>query len=411
MRLVLTGAEDAGRCLASVAIYPVRDLFIASDRWTNIDHSLRPTFADIVYPAMTRSVKQFLEYTSFAPCEDFLEVCAGTAPAALLAARAARNSWATDIAERSIDFAKFNAALNGIQNVTFLEGDLYQPLEGRAFDRIAAHPPYVPVIKREEIYYGGGEIGEEITRRIIAELPARLKPGGRLYCRTLGTDRPGQGFEQRVRAWLGEKHSGFDVGLFVFQTLAPRLFVLEETIKKNEGREQLAQREALFAKNEVKELVTGVVVVQRHGEQRPAFTIRRTMNNTPAASVEWAMDWEAEMHKDGAAQKLLQAKPVVAPGIGITVRHVLRDGDISPVDFTLSAEHPFTTDCKVQPWMVLLLPLCDGKTTIAGLFEIAKQNGWIVPETPAEEFSRLLATMISGGFLQKEAARLPAAAG
>lgn len=400
MRLVLRGTADDSRCLASVAIYPIRDLFLASDRWTNIDHSLRPSFGDIVYPALTKSAKQFLEFTSFEPCEDFLEVCAGTAPAALLAARSAKHVWATDIAERSIDFAKFNAALNGIQNVTLLQGDLYQPLEGRTFDRIAAHPPYVPVLKPAEIYYGGGEIGEEITQRVIAELPERLKAGGRLYCRTLGTDRPGQGFEQRVRRWLGERSSDFDVGLFVFQTLAPRLFALEETVKKNGGREELAQREALFKKNDVKELVTGVVVVQRHAERRPAFTIRRTMSGTPAAAVEWAMDWEAELHRQGAAQKLLQARPAVAPGVGISVRHILRDGDISPKDFTLSVEHPFTTDCKVQPWMVLLLPRCDGKTTVKELFEIAKQNEWIAPETPVEEFCSLLGTLISGGFLE-----------
>ena len=79
-------------------------------------------FPDIVYPALTKSAKQFINYTSFEPCEDFLELCAGTAPAALLAARSAKNVWATDIAERSLDFARFNAALNGIDNVTFALG-------------------------------------------------------------------------------------------------------------------------------------------------------------------------------------------------------------------------------------------------------------------------------------------------
>ena len=93
------------------------------------------------------------------------------------------------------------------------------------------------------------------------------------------------------------------------------------------------------------------------------------------------------------------------------MRHILRDGDISPKDFTLSVEHPFTTDCKVQPWMVLLLPRCDGKTTVKELFEIAKQNEWIAPETPVEEFCALLGTLISGGFLQKAESKLPAAAG
>jgi hypothetical protein len=61
--------------------------------------------------------------------------------------------------------------------------------------------------------------------------------------------------------------------------------------------------------------------------------------------------------------------------------------------------------------MAALLQRCDGKTTIGELFEMAKQNEWIVPDTPPEEFCRLLATLISGGFLQTEELRLPAAAG
>lgn len=410
-RLILTDPADANRCIASVAMYPIRDLFIASDRWNNPDHTQREMFPDIVYPALTKSAKQFIDFTSYEPCDDFLELCAGTAPAALLASRSAKNIWATDIAERSIDFAKFNAALNGIQNVNILQGDLYQPVEGRIFDRIAAHPPYVPVLRPAEIFYGGGEVGEEITQRIVEGLPSKLKPGGRFYCRTMGTERPGRSFESRVREWLGANHAEFDVALFTLQSFEPRQFALEETLAKNGGRDQYAQWEKLFTKNDVRGLLLGVVIIQRIIGQRPAFTIRRTIrSNTPASALEWAMVWEAQMLSEGATQTLLSAKPLAAPGIEIVVRHTLRDGEICQDSFTLSIEQPFATDCKVQPWMAALLPRCDGKTTVADLFEIAKQNGWIVPETPAEEFCRLLATLISGGFLQTEEFRLPVAA-
>jgi methylase of polypeptide subunit release factors len=410
--LIILDPADANRSIASVALYPIRDLFIASDRWSNPDHSPRQMFPDIVYPALTKSAKQFIDYTSFEPCEDFLELCAGSAPAALLAARSAKNIWATDIAQRSIDFAKFNAALNGIHSVTFALGDLFQPVDGLTFDRIAAHPPYVPVLGTAEIFYGGGEDGEEITKRIIAELPSRLKPGGRLYTRTLGTSRPGKNFESRIREWLGERQQEFDVALFVLQTFEPRQFAIEETINKNGGREQFAQWEKLFMKNAVRELVLGIVVIQRAAEPRPAFTIRRTIRNgTPLSALEGALRWEEQMQMADAMQRLLHAKPVANPGTEILVRHVLRDGQISQESFTLTIEQPFATDCKVQPWMAALFPHCNGKTTVAELFELAKENGWIVPETPAEEFCRLLATLIGGGFLQTEEFRLPAAAG
>jgi methylase of polypeptide subunit release factors len=410
-KLLLPDPADANRTLATAALYPIRDLFIASDRWAEADHSPREPFSDIVYPALTKSAKQFIDYTSFEPCEDFLELCAGTAPAALLAARSAKNVWATDIAERSVDFAKFNAALNGIHNVTIVLGDLYEPVGKRTFDRITAHPPYVPVLKPAEIFYGGGETGEEITKRVISELPTRLKPGGTFNCRTLGTERPGHAFERRVREWLGDRESEFDIGLFAFQIIEPRQFALEETLNRNGGKEQYAQWEQMFQRNDIRELVMGILLIQRNAGARPAFTIRRTIRGgTSLAVVEWAMRWEAELQTEGAVQRIFEAKPVATQGTEITVRHILRDGEISPESFTLSIEYPFAADCKVQPWMAMLLPKCDGKTTVAELFEVAKQNGFIVPETPPDEFCRLFGTLISGGFLQTEAFKLPAAA-
>lgn len=409
--LILTDPAAANRCISSVALYPIRDLFIASDRWSNPDHSPREMFSDIVYPALTKSAKQFIDFTSYDPCDDFLELCAGTAPAALLASRTAKNIWATDIAQRSIDFAKFNAALNGIHNVNFALGDLYQPVEEQVFDRIAAHPPYVPVLKPAEIFYGGGEVGEEITQRIVEGLPGKLKPGGRFYCRTMGTERVGKTFENRVRGWLGTAHENFDVAFFTLQTFEPRQFALEETIAKSGNREQYGQWEKLFMKNDVRGLVLGIVIVQRIVGERPNFTIRRTIrSSTPPSVLEWAMRWETNLRIPGAGQMLLREQPLAAPGVEIVVRHVLKDGEITQDSFTLSIEQPFATDCKVQPWMAALLPHCNGKTTVAGLFEMAKQNAWIVPETPPEEFCHLLATLISGGFLQTEEFRLPAAA-
>jgi SAM-dependent methyltransferase len=408
--LVSLDAADADRCFGTVALYPIRDLFIASDRWNNPDRSPRQSFADIVYPSMTRGAREFLGFTSFESCDGFLEICAGTAAGALLASRKSSQVWATDIAERSVRFAKFNAALNDIQNVTIAQGDLFQPVEGLNFERIAAHPPYMPVLRPAEIYYAGGEDGEEITRRIFAELPGFLRRGGRLYCRTLGSDRTSKGFEHRVREWLGEKQAEFDVAVFIGRTVEPRQFALEECVRKRGGSEELVQWEQLFTRHKVEGLLTGMVVVQRASGSRPVFTIRRTMKkDTTPATIEWALRWEMEMQMRGAAELLAGERPLVSPRIALATRHNFREGEVVADDFTLSTDYPFATDCKVQPWMALLLARCDGKTTVEEHFGISKENGWIIPETPPEEFCALLATMVSGGFLQLEKFKWPAA--
>lgn len=400
--IVATGGEST-RCSASAALFPLRDLYFAADRWANVDHSMRTTFNDIVYPAMTRSGSQFLNYTSYAPCEDFLELCAGTAPAALLAARTVKNVWAADITERSLAYAKFNAALNGIQNVSFALGDLFQPLEGRMFDRIAVHPPYLPVLKTAEIYSSGGQLGEDVLKQIVSGLPGRLKPGGRLYCRTLGMDRADRTFEDTVRHWLGKSQSDFDVALFVLDALPPRRFALEQALTSGRGRAEIAEWEQVFEANRLTTLLSLVLVVQRTESERAPFVLRRTMpDGTAPEAIEWVLRWETGMRSKRVAEELLPSRPVATPGTEITARHVFKDGELAAEEFKMSVKLPFDVEWTVQPWMPLLLPLCDGKKTVSELCEACKQNGWILPETPAAEFCGLIGTLVGGGFLQVE---------
>jgi hypothetical protein len=47
-----------------------------------------------------------------------------------------------------------------------------------------------------------------------------------------------------------------------------------------------------------------------------------------------------------------------------------------------------------------LLASADGSQTAADLLDRIKADGAVHPETPAEAFAEMLATLISGGFLQ-----------
>src|ERR1017187_5911099 len=100
-------------------------------------------------------------------------------------------------------FARLSCRLAGLDNVTVLEGDLYSPVEGLTFDRIAIHPPWAPATQSEFIFGDGGEDGETIIRGSIERLPQFLLPGGRFYAMLLASDRQGEKFEERGRSWLG----------------------------------------------------------------------------------------------------------------------------------------------------------------------------------------------------------------
>ena len=297
--------------------------------------------------------------------------------------------------------------LNGLENVTTAQGDLYEPVDDRLFDRIAAHPPYVPVIKPAEIYYGGGQDGEQITRRIIEGLPRHLEGGGRFYCVTLGTDRT-EPWEVRIRSWLAEFESDFDIGVIVDQNIEVSRFAAQSAIENRAGKELVEYWKKWFEQQGVKELLHGTILIQRRRNDRRVFTVRRQEGRRCGSrEVEWLLCWETAAADRDVAEVLSQARPTTSPHTELVVVHRMRGSQLSPERFTLLTDYPFRMECKVQPWTGFLLDRCDGTKTVNNHYEFFKQRELIHPETPLEEFIEFVRALISGGFLEIEGFRLP----
>lgn len=121
-----------------------------------------------------------------------LDLCTGSGCLALALAKEFPLAYiyGTDISEVAIHYAKENAEINGIKNVTFLKGSLFEPLiELFTFDLIISNPPY---IRKDDIRnlqqeikdwepveaLDGGEDGLNYFRLIIAEARNYLKQSG-----------------------------------------------------------------------------------------------------------------------------------------------------------------------------------------------------------------------------------------
>ena len=130
-----------------------------------------------------------------------LDLCTGSGCLALTLAKEFPHAqfYGTDISEVAIHYAKENAEINGIKNVTFLKGSLFEPLGELftihsslfTFDLIISNPPY---IRRDDIRnlqqeikdwepveaLDGGEDGINYYRAIIPESRKYLKESGYL---------------------------------------------------------------------------------------------------------------------------------------------------------------------------------------------------------------------------------------
>ena len=404
--------DDNELIYATVSLSPAESLYCIADRWIRPDGQ-QSIPEDAVYPPATKQARMLQSMLPRQFAGDVLDIGSGSGFFAFLAsARGADRAWASDIAERCSQFAEFNRRLNGLENITIVTGDLYQALGDQTFDRIVAHPPYVPVLTRNWIFHDGGEDGESITRGIIQGLPRHLRPGGRCFCKGLGTDREDP-FELRIREWLGEEEDQFDVLVVAWEQTDPLRFLSELVLNKpNSNSEEYLKWVRLWQQIGIRNVVSALVVVQRLGleEQRETFTVRRVFSpkSTPAA-VEWLLRWEASGHSFGAQDRIFDYRPRVSPCIDLLVKHRWKSGRLAPSEYRVHTEYPFANDGILEPWMTALLQLCDGQKTTREILQILKGQK-IVPETaPSPAFGELVSAFVSRGFLELEEFTLPEA--
>jgi release factor glutamine methyltransferase len=94
----------------------------------------------------------------------------------------------TDVSHEAVDLAQENADRLIPGRATCYAGDLFEPLpRGRRYAMVTANPPWVPdgtelpeeVINHEPaVSFFGGPDGLDVVRRLIADLPGWLAPGG-----------------------------------------------------------------------------------------------------------------------------------------------------------------------------------------------------------------------------------------
>ncbi|MCC2028420.1 methyltransferase [Microbacterium sp. YMB-B2] len=116
------------------------------------------------------------------PVARALDLGTGCGIQALLVARHAGEVVATDISERALAFAALNARLNGVTNITFRQGSMFEPVAGEAFDLIVSNPPFVITPRVEGVtayeYRDGGLVGDALVEAFVRSVPGHLTPGG-----------------------------------------------------------------------------------------------------------------------------------------------------------------------------------------------------------------------------------------
>jgi hypothetical protein len=138
--------------------------------------------------------------------DSVLDLGTGCGIQALHSARHSRRVVATDISDRALELAAFNARLNGAAGIETRAGSLFEPVAGERFDRIVSNPPFVITPRTDGVpayeYRDGGLVGDALVASVIRGAEQHLVPGG--IAQLLGNweYRDGDDGLERVGGWL-----------------------------------------------------------------------------------------------------------------------------------------------------------------------------------------------------------------
>lgn len=303
-----------------------------------------------------------------APVEVALDLGTGCGIQAMHAARHAERVIATDISPRALELATLNCALNGIGNVEFRLGSLFEPVAGERFGHVVSNPPFVITPRGGDVpsyeYRDGGMVGDGIVAAVVRGLEAVLEPGG--IAQLLGNwEYPG-GLD-RVAAWVAE--TGLDA--WVVERERHDVARYAETWIRDGGTrpgpEFDRQYEAWlddFAARGVTEVGFGYLTLRR---PRGAPTLRRfeVLDGPTAGSLGEHVLACLHAHDRMQGADPFSTRFTVAPDV--TEERHYWPGDEHPTVIRLRQGTGFARTVPVGTALAAVVGACDGELTLGAI--------------------------------------------
>jgi hypothetical protein len=240
-----------------------------------------------------------------------LDVGTGCGIQALHLATHADEVVVTDLSERALAYAAFNAALNSV-DWQIRGGSMLEPVAGEQFSLIVSNPPFVITPRTGDIplfeYRDGGASGDAIVADLVRSIGEHLEPGG--IAQFLGNweVRRGQQWDEVVWGWL--EGTGLDAWVVQREVQDPAEYA--ETWARDGGHHggtadfntMYAAWLDDFASRDVEAIGFGIITLHRPESDRTPFVdlvevrhpVEAPMGASVLAGVE-ARTWLAE-HSD-----------------------------------------------------------------------------------------------------------------
>lgn len=338
---------------------------------------------------------------------------------------------ATDISQRCLNFAEFNAHLAGkrfAHKIEFRQGSFLDPAKGREFDLIVSNPPFVitPRAFREDVglmeYRDGGRAGDGVVAYLCAELPGFLKPGGILQM-LANWEVLDEYWQEKPAGWF-KGQDNLDIWVVQREQQSPADYAalwlrdggLDPRLQRREFQVGMQSWVGDFASRGVKQIAFGYVCVRKHIlEEADSGTI---IADSAVSAKHWFVDAQGTtLAADGLfvarifdVQQYLRALAARSGSINYLQGDWILSPSVSEQRFyTPGAEDPnvvrlvqgegWGLSLDVDPLLAGIVGACDGELSIDTIIVAISQLSALTVQTIRDNSEMEFRKLVQRGFL------------
>ncbi|HKS97685.1 MAG TPA: methyltransferase [Terriglobia bacterium] len=404
LRLLLGSGlvAPAGERLAPQAmLVPFHGLLLATDCVRKVEARQQP---DPILSINPTTVWLYL-FTLRRPFHATLDLGTGCGIQALGAAAHSERVVATDVNPRAAEFVAFNARLNGVQNLEYLAGDLFQPVASRRFDLIISNPPFF-ITPSSQLQFAENPLElDEFARRLVTEGAQHLEEGGFLQILCEWVEVRGESWQERLRTWFAG--IGCDAWALKTYTNDPVRYTelrLPEMVPASERNEAQFRRWVDYYRSRgVEAIHDGLIMLRRRSGSNWVRTDEaRTLPNEPFGDAVLGLFASEDLLRSASGDAALRAARFkLSPHARLTRHSSYADGQwqTTPLELWLKTGLVAAAPLALEPAVEQFVRQFDGRRTLDELIAHLAAEVHARPERVREECLRVTRKLLERGFL------------
>jgi SAM-dependent methyltransferase len=332
-----------------------------------------------------------------------LDLGTGSGILSLVASRWSDAVVATDLNQRAVDCARFNARLNGVENIEVFSGDCFEPVKGRRFDLILSNPPFFITPQGDYLFCENPMELDGLCRRLVKEAHDYLNEGGYMQMLCEWAQIKDQPWEERVAEWLED--TGCDAWVMKGLTQDPEEYAQQRIKETSEDPSQDAATYSgymnYYRHRGVEAIHDGLIVMRRR--EGPNWVRIEEVPTTPKGElgdmIVSTFAAHTLMQQIDSDEKLLALKPRMAPHVRLEQVCAQHQGEWRAEALTLRLVSGFPFHMNVQPLVAEFLVTCDGNRTAGEAIDAFAAQAKAPVEAVQTECLGIIRKLLERGFM------------